>query len=95
MKTNQLLPRGTRLDSPKVNRVLDHAANSRLARAAMRESQITTDQLAEKTGLHVNTILRFLGLWYDDSNTKDPRTSTTVKVFNALGFDMVLQRRKL
>lgn len=78
-----------KLESDTVARILDHLGRARMARAQLRRSGLTADEIAERSGVHKNTVLRFLGL-YGKSNTVDPRTSTTLKILTALGWKLEL-----
>jgi len=90
MKT--LFPSRAKLDSPIVGRILDHSQNSRVANAELRRRGKTVSEIADSTGLHYNTVCAFLGL-AGDRNTRDPRTSTTTRIFGDLGFELVFRRR--
>ena len=89
MKTKVLPPPLTDLGKPSMARWLDHQHRSRMARIEQRKSGMTVEEIAERAGLRVNTVYRFLGLAtrWTEGNSKDPRTSTTMKVFAALGFE--------
>lgn len=77
-----------RLGSDQLTRILNHLQRARLARAALAENGLTVGELAEKAGVNPKTALRFLGL-AGETNTKDPRTSTTLKLLHVLGWRLV------
>lgn len=77
-------------DIGSISRLLEHHKQARLARKSMMLEGLTVEQLADKASLHKDTVYRFIGV---NSNyaTKDPRTSTTRKVFEALGYTIELR----
>lgn len=83
-----------RADLVKTGQILDHLQRSRWARLALMDSGLSVPQLADLTGLAPSTVYRFLGLDSDDWNTKDPRTSTTAKIAQALGWTLEIRRPK-
>jgi DNA-binding phage protein len=77
-----------RLDSDQTTRVLDHLQRARLARRELNVRQLTVSEIAEQTGLHYTTVMRFLGVG-GKVETRDPRTSTTLKILGLLGWKLV------
>lgn len=77
-----------RLGSDQVTRILDHLQRARLARAELTRLGLTVQDLAEKAQVHPKTALRFLGL-AGETDTRDPRTSTTLKILSVLGWRLV------
>lgn len=88
-----LIPKGVRLDSPRVTRILEHKHQCRLARNAMRESGLTVMEVARKADLGTTTVYRFMGLDSEDRNTREPRCSTVLRIFAVLGYDLALIQR--
>lgn len=89
--TRSVARRVDRLDSPRTTRVLAHHQQSRLARLELSRLNLSTAEVAARTGLHPRTVQRFCGE-AGDENTRDPRTSTTQRVFEVLGWELVLRR---
>lgn len=88
-----LISKKTSVESDVALRALEHAHQARLARTAQRELGLTVEQIAEKSDVAISTARRFLGL-DGDRNTRDPRTSTTWKVFGTLGYSVVLRKER-
>jgi hypothetical protein len=68
-------------------------------RNALREAKLGVYELAEKAELHPSTVARFTDLISGNNKTlsklgptRDPKTSTLIKIFSALGYEVVFQR---
>jgi len=85
MKTAAQKKRTLKIDSDAMGRVLDHAHRSRMARDGQRRLSLDVDQVAARAGVHRQTAERFLGL-AGKRNTQDPRSSTTMRVMLACGW---------
>ena len=76
-------------------RLRTHAARSRFVRKEMRAQRLSDVDLADLSGKNIQTIQRFTGVvptCLRGMETRDPWTSTTISIFEALGYNVVFER---
>ena len=86
------------LENVEVIRLPTQKHRSDFIRKALRESELGVYELAQKADLHPSTVARFSDLISGNNKslsklgpTKDPRTSTLIKIFAALGYEVVFK----
>ena len=78
----------------EIIRLPTQLARAKFVRQEIRRQEITVEDLANKADLHHTTVARYAGLdvpGYEP--TKDPRSNTMIRIFSALGFDVVFRTK--
>jgi len=76
-------------NTKKIIRLKSQKQRTAFARRELRSQGLTVKDVADETGHCWGTINNFM-----QDRTKDPRTNTTVNIFHALGYDVVLTQSK-
>lgn len=77
--------------SERTTRILTHLHQARLGRSAMVELGLSFRTIAERAKVGESTVRRFLH-FAGRHNTVDPKTQTTRKIFEVLGYELELRR---
>lgn len=81
-------------EAAKVIRLASQPKRASFARREMRKQGLTVQLVAELSGRAWQTVQKYMDLSPSLQPTKNPATDTTVSIFHALGYDVVLTRSK-
>lgn len=84
----------TTQDRATIIRLPSQARRAAFARKEMRRQGMSIEDVAGISGRAWQTVQRFMDLSSTLGPTKNPATGTTVSIFHALGYDVVLARSK-